>query len=786
MGQGFVRFVIAAGVLAASSAFAQSADEALPNDVAAPQAEAIEPANKRASLDEIVVSASRRDERLQDVPIAITAFGQEELDRREITGVADLQAQTPGLVYAHVTGMSQITMRGVGTDLYSVAAEPGVAIYMDDMYIARTFMSHAAMVELERVEVLRGPQGTLYGRNTSGGAIKFVSKQPSHEFEAEGALQYGAYDQFQGRASLTGPIFSDSLRARLSIFAEDREGWTKNLAGGDDLEAHEVMSGRLALAWDVTEDINVGLTFERQEQTDTGPALHGLTPVIGTALSDSAALPLLAPFDVTIAQLEASLGFALEPVLAALVDQAGGGYSPEGHEIYNDFPPLGELETTGITGTFGWDMDFANFKAIGGYRDNERDLRYDTDGSDLPLLRFNPYYQQGRQLSLELQLMGPAENKLNWIAGLYFYDEAANENTFVDILVLDQPLLDSLGALIPDQIPVLGNGGLARIESYVTYDTRSYAAFGQADWDAFDWLTLHLGGRITNDEKAAHITWRTPDPTSSCEDLDVKADWTAFTGKVGADVRINEDVMVFGSFSQGYKSGGFNTTACDGLPYDPEEVDAFELGLKSEWFDRRLRVNLAAFTYSFSNIQVQQIDTVITVIVNAAEADIKGIELESQLALFEWLSIDGSATFLDATYTDYQDDEALTLLEGEIDLSGNRLPKSPRFAANIGLQLFLPVFGDYLAGARGEWSYKSLQYFTQFNNAPSSQPAYTLWNVYLTLAQPEGGFGAQAFVKNLTDEDYLSGGVVASALVGGPGGFYAPPRTWGFEVNFSF
>ncbi|MGB0920753.1 MAG: TonB-dependent receptor [Alphaproteobacteria bacterium] len=381
--------------------------------VAAQQGAPAQPAAQRGSLDEIVVSASRRDERLQDVPIAITALGQEELDRREITGVADLQSQTPGLVYAHVTGMAQITMRGVGTDLYSVAAEPGVAIYMDDMYIARTFMSHAAMVELERVEILRGPQGTLYGRNTSGGAIKFITKQPSAEFEAEGAVQYGGYDQFQGRASLTGPIFSDRLRARLSIFAEDREGWTKNLAGGDDLEAHRALSGRLAVVGDVTDNINIGLTLERQEQVDTGPTLHGLTPVIGTALSDSAALPLLAPFDVTIAQLEANLGFALEPIFDALVDQAGGGYSPEGHEIYNDFPPYAELETTGITGTLGWDLGFANFKAIGGYRDNERDLSYDTDGSDLPLLRFNPYYQQGRQYSLELQLMGPGENRLN-------------------------------------------------------------------------------------------------------------------------------------------------------------------------------------------------------------------------------------------------------------------------------------------------------------------------------------------------------------------------------------
>lgn len=743
--------------------------------------------NAKPALDEIVVSASRRDERLQDVPIAVTALGQDALEQREIGGASDLQNQVPGLVYAHIAGMSQITMRGVGTDLYSVAAEPGVAVYMDDVYMPRIFMSHAAMMELERIEVLRGPQGTLYGRNTSGGAIKFIAKKPAAEFEADAAYQIGAFEQWVARVSATGPLFSDSLRGRLSFYAEEMDGWTKNLHTGEYQDGRETLSGRLALDWAINEDIRLSFSGDIQQQDDSGPTLHGLTPVFATAFSNSLAIPFLSPFDEILGALESSLGFALDPIFEQLAQNGAGNYSDDGHEIYNDFPPRSEMETQGATLTAESDFDFGQLKLIGGWRYSERDFRYDTDGSDLPFLRFNPYYQDGEAISLEATFSAPADGRaLNWIAGLYFFDEAANENTFVDILLLDNALLNQLGAAIPPQFPLLSNGGLAAIESFVTYDTRSYAAFGEADWQAADWVTFRLGGRITQDERAAHITWRTPDPTSSCENLIVEEDWTAFTGKAGIDFRFNEDVMAYGVYSQGFKSGGYNTTACDGEPFNPEYVDAFEVGLKSEWFDRRLRLNLAAFHYAYEDIQVQQINLVVTIIVNAAKATIKGAELEAQFALFDWLTLDGSATVLDARYDEYVDDEALTLLEGDVDLSGNYLPKSPEFASNLGVTALVPLFQDYLLTGRLEWSYKSQQFFTQFNNEANGQEAYNLFNAYVTLAAPDGGLGLQGFVKNFTDTEYKAGGVVASALVGGPVGFYAPPRTWGIEANYRF
>ena len=748
------------------------------------------PANPRRAdpaLDEVVVSASRRDERLQDVPIAVTALGQEALEQREITGVSDLQGQVPGLVYAHIAGMSQLTMRGVGTDLYSIASEPGVALYMDDVYMARIFMSHAAMLELERVEVLRGPQGTLYGRNTSGGAVKFVTKRPGAEFAADAGAQIGSFGQYLVRGSLTGPVFTDRLKARLSVYAETMDGWTRNLADDSWQDGHKVFSGRLAVDWDIGAASRLSLSADLQRQNDTGPTLHALTPVIATAFSDSLAIPLLSPFDKLLGDVEDTYGFALGPVFAVVAENGGGNYSEDGHEIYNDFRPESALKTEGLVLTGETELGFGNLKLIGGWRHSERDHRYDADGSDLPFLRFNPYYQDSRAWSVEATLSAPADGRaLNWIAGIFVFDEEADEATFVDILLLDSELLNQVGTLIPPQFPFLSNGGLAAIESDVTYGTRSYAAFGEADWDVRDWLTLRAGARLTRDEKTAHITWRTPDPTSSCENLDVEEDWTAFTGKVGLDVRLDESRMVYGAFTQGFKSGGYNTTACDGVPFNPEKVDAFELGFKSEWFNKRLRLNLAAFYYSFSDIQVQQIDLVITVIANAAKATIKGAELEAQFALFEWLMLDGSATWLDARYDEYVDDEALTLFVGNIDLSGNRLPKSPRFAANLGATAFLPFWGDYFSTLRLEWSFKALQYFTQFNNEATSQSAYHLFNAYLTIMKEEGGPGLQAFVKNITDTEYLAGAVVASALVGGPVGFYAAPRTWGLELNVRF
>ena len=772
---------LAAGLCAASPVTAQDA-----GGPAASPASETSPAAPRSALDEIIVSASRRDESLQDVPVAVTAFSAETIGARELASVSDLQMQTPGLNYAHVVGAGQITMRGVGSDLYTINAEPGVAMYLNDIYLSRTFLSQASMLGLERVEVLRGPQGTLYGRNTSGGAIKFVTKRPSNEFEAKASAQIGAYEQRVAELNASGPIIADVLRVRAGAYWENHEGWTTNLVDGEKLSGQNILSLATTLDFDPLSWLGFTLDADFQREHNESPLLQATTPLLASAIGNSAALPLLAPFDTLIGNIEGATGVLLDPLRMVLSNQIGGRQTLEPREVYADTRSGTWLKTRGIAATANAELRFATLKLIGGWRKHDQRQIYDSDGSDLALVTFEPYIGQSRQLSLEAQLQSPAENRLRWIAGLYVFDDDALESIDIDLLKLDVDTLDQLGAVLPPNLPFLQGGALAQIDVLTLYDSRSYAAFADASYELFDWLTLRAGGRYTHDEKHANITYYAADVVNNCANVDVEESWAAFTGKLGADIRVNEDLLVYGSFSQGFKSGGFNSTNCGSEPYDPERVNAYEAGVKSEWWGKRLRVNLAAFYYSFTDIQVQQIDLLLTFITNAAEASIKGAELEVTVAPLEWLTLDGSLSLLDATYDNFIDDEALTLLEGDVDLSGNRLPKSPRATSSVGLTLHHEIAYGYQGMLRGEWIYRGLQYFTQFNNANNSQSAFHLFNAYLTLTHPAGGAALQLFVKNIANKDYLEGGAVASALVGGPVVFYAPPRRWGVELSYAF
>ena len=745
-------------------------------------------------VEEIVVTAQRRAENLQEVPIALTAFTQDVIEQRDIATVADLEGSTPGFVYAHVVGTSQATLRGVGSDLYTMSGEPGVALYLDDIYLGRTFLPHAAMLQIERIEVLRGPQGTLYGRNTSGGALKFVSKRPSAELEGMAGIQYGAFDQLLGEGTVSGPIWTDRLKGRLSLFGEKHDGWTENLApaGEQDLDAHEVFSGRLALDAEPFSWLRLGMTADTSHQRDGSPVLHPLTPVIGTIPSDSAALPILAPYDAIIASLESQFDVVLDPLRERLLARVlGGNHSDDPRKVYVDGPARSDVESDGVATDLHADLGFAEATLIGGYRNSRRFQRFDADGSDLPLVVFDPTSTEGEQFSGELHLTGEWDvpfglGSMHGLGGFFVYDEEAVEHIEVELGVFAPSELGFIGDVIPPEIyPLFRDDGVSQLHFAGVQKTRSYAPFGEIDWNPFDWLTVRAGGRYTMDDKSVVTSITTPIPGDGCQNLHFEKTFEAFTGRVGADWQIDDARMLYASFGQGFKSGGFNNTGCD-EPYDPEFLDAYEAGLKSEWLDRRLRINLAGFFYDFDDIQVQKIEGLRTFIINAASAEVKGAELEAFGILYEGLTLDATLAWLDAEYTEFFDDDPITQFEGPVDLSGNKLPKSPEWSGSLGLQYAhaLLSFGD--ATARVDWSYRDQIFFSHFNDAANGQDSFQLWNAYFEFEHSSGVGGLKAFVKNIADEDYKIGGVIASVIIGGPLGHYGVPRTWGVELYARF
>ena len=752
---------------------------------------AAEPARAAFSVEEIVVTAQRREESLQDVPISVTALGAQAIEERDITSFADVSHGTPGFVFSQTFGQVTPTIRGLGADRFSISNEPGVALYVDDIYYGRPYLPQAALTQLERIEILRGPQGTLYGRNTSGGALKLVTKRPSTELEGSAGIQYGSFDQVVGHGTLSGPII-ESLGGRISFFAEDRDGYVENRTRGETVDAHEVLSGRVSAAYEPFDWLRLDLNGDATRQRDTGPIPHAISPVNAGIGGDSAATPTLAPYDAVIASLERELGFALEPLRERLIQNlAAGRRSDDPRVVYQNDPTNTEIETTGVAATAGASFGPIDGKLITGYRDSSRRFTFDLDMTDVPYAKLAPSRTIGRQKSAELQLSSDVDlgsfGSLRWLTGGFFYDEEGEESIKFSLLQLAPEQFAALEGVVPPEIePLFRSGGLVGLEFAATQDVRSYAGFSDLEWAALDWLRLHLGGRYTVDHKEAVGTVHHPDPSSACQNERGSKSFDAFTVRAGVDVPFDDDRLVYASFSQGFKSGGFNPLICGAESYEPEHVDAVEVGVKSQWLDGRFRLNAAGFVYDFEDIQVEKVVGFVTQVVNAATASIYGAELEATAVVLENLTLEGGLAWLDASFDEFRDDDPFTQLEGEIDLGGNRLTKSPEWSGNLAAQAVHTVGSLVDLSARLEWTYKGTMYFDHFNRFDWRGRPYQLWNLFLNADRAGGRYGIRSFVKNLADEEYFAGQFTASHLIGGPLTYYALPRTWGVELYYRF
>ncbi|MGH7804860.1 MAG: TonB-dependent receptor, partial [Candidatus Binatia bacterium] len=365
---------------------------------------------------------------------------------------------------------------------------------------------------------------------------------------------------------------------------------------------------------------------------------------------------------------------------------------------------------------------------------------------------------------------------------VFFFRETAAARFFGPLFAFD-----AVEALPPISTPdgVFLGDGLANVD-FTVHDqtTSSYAAFGNADYTIFDLIRLHGGVRYTKDWKSFLESFRAaPIVTRSCSFLENKAEWSDTSFKGGLDILASEDMMIYGSYTQGFKAGGFNATGC-GDQYDPETVDAFEGGLKTQLFENRARINVTGFDYSYDNIQTVRTTLVTQEVVNGPQAKMRGVELETAASPLEGLRFDGTFAWLYAEYTEFTDDDSLTPVEGPRNLAGNRLPKTPEIAFSLGVQYTLPVWSYGDLTARYDYAYTDGYYFTAFNERVERQRAYGMSNAFL-LFEHGSGVSVKGFVKNI-EEEYVRTGVIPTAPIGGYLVNFGPPRTWGFEVGYRF
>jgi iron complex outermembrane receptor protein len=759
---------------------------------AAAQTTATTAAASDEGLAEIVVTAQRRAENIQDVPIAITAIGTEFLQSRAITSIESLGAIAPNVKIERAPSnktISQIAIRGSVTINPAITWEPAVGLYLDGVYIAKAQGSIFDVADLERVEVLRGPQGTLYGRNALAGAVNLVTKKPSGEFGGLAEVSYGNYNELRVRGSVDLPKVGN-FSVKLSGQLRQRDGFIDigpnpfpqavlaRPNSVDETNDVDSFSGMAQVRFEPTDNLTFDYSFD-YSKFDQRPDYAQLVRVNRNGDPRDIFDPGSPSFPF------AGAFFPLH--LYANPDRQSSG-SIDGDPLFE------KSRVYGHALTIAWDIGAATLKSITAYRNVEFSDSLDLDGSPLDVA-FTQRFTKYDAFSQELQLVGTVlDDRLNYVIGGFYYTEFA----------------ETLG-------PQRFFGGGTAFQSDYASNTEAWALSAQLDYKVADALTLTVGGRYTHERKDIRRFLRSLGPPTPFTIADIEfgdvpdATFNDFSPAATLTYAINDDLNVYARYAQGFKSGGFNgetndfrapTPDCPSgafelcNPYRPETVDSFELGLKASLLDRTLTMNIAAFRNEQKDIQLSIFEATgaaSSIVRNAAAARIQGVEVEFVARPSDALTVNGSFAYLDAKYKSY--------IDGGVDVTDNRaFPHTPEFTVSVGADWRI---------IRGDWGKLNLvadinhvaAYFT-FPYAlrtptPSDQNAFntrspgrTIVNMRAILSDfMIGGVRTElaGYVRNLTNEDRPQNFIDFGPGFGGlTVGYFPDPRTYGVSLGVRF
>ena len=718
------------------------------------------------ALEEVVVTARRRTESLQDVPIAVTALTGEALTLRGVQDITEV-AQTVPSVTLEPSRATNTTLtafiRGVGQQDPLAGFEQGVALYLDDVYLARPQGALLDIYDVERVEVLRGPQGTLYGRNAVGGAIKYVTRRLSDELSVRLRGNYGMYGQTDLVGTVSAPV-SDTFRVGATVASFDRDGFGENRTTGDDQYNKKIFGYRLSAEFEPTENLLLRVAYDNTD--DESAAVAGWRPYPG----EFSGAPILPDVFDTLA------GASDLPTTAGI--DGNNRVQAEGGMISVDWAVSDTLSLRSITASRN---DFT-----------ESVIDFDslaTPDFDAPVIYDN------EQFSQEFQLLYN-DDRWNVVLGYYFLDsEAANDFDVV------------LGLLAPGGLTAYTGG---------TVETEAWSVFADVTYALTERLSLSVGGRYTEDTRSADIFRAnylgTGSPffgNDSAIEIAVGSDFEAertydnFAPRFNLSYALGDNATVYGGYSLGWKAGSFDPRGANFLTpaveqgFDEEELDSWELGLKSTWWDGRAVTNVALFYSEYSDMQIPGSvgvdsdgdgvnDSFVGTVTNAGQSEISGIEIEGSVALTQNLSAQFAASFLDASIEEW--------LVGGVDVSSERvIQNTPEEMVFVGLAWDMPLLGGQLV-ANGNYSWKGD--ITQFETpAPDlDQDAFGLFNASVVWTSGNEQWLVGLHGKNLADEEYRTAGY-CFGLQGCPSAlglennttvFFGPPRTAFVTAEYRF
>ena len=715
--------------------------------------------------DTVFVTTQKREQNIQEVPIAVTVLDADQLAAQGINDASDLRNIIPNFSVGSYQGETKITIRGVGQLVQG--SNPGVPIHVDGVYQPRVTAGDLVQLDMANVEVLRGPQGTTYGRNAIGGAVNYSTTAPSDEYGGFLRFGYADYSETNIQGALNLP-FSDAVRARVSFDKTDRnEGFYENVGDGEDGGLVNNTSVRARLDADISENISAKLILTHAESFVTN-SFDSLGPPSARSLQ---ANPIL----------------ATPPTTDGLSNL----------QFSQDTPSDIDREYQALAAIVDWEInDIFAVKSITAFQNWEEFRRSDTDLTNGNLVR-SEVLTESETFSQEFNLTFNLDNA-SGVVGLFYYDDEVTGSNFLPF---------ENGGFFGGTAFL---GGTASRSAWDPYQTDSLAIFTDVSYNITEDLSFIAGVRYTDEEVSLRQTGGfiaetapgvfTPlGPPTPCTAGFVEHEplkYSVTTPRVGLNYRASDDSSFYGTYSQGFKSGGFSFRSGCGINYEEEVVDAYEIGSKNTFADGRLTLNVSGFFYDYEGYQIESLNGLVFELNNANGAEIYGIEVESIAALTDRLTLVANASFQESQFTDHMAADVLaprvpnplfgqpgqppTVLQ-LVSVNGNSLPGTPDTTANVSLVQDFDHGISLQVGA----SYKSEINFREFENELDAQEGYTLVNASLRWVSDDERMSARLWVENLTDEEYIQA-AFASSLTGNRLGSWGSPRQIGAEIRFDF
>lgn len=676
-------------------------------------------------VERVVVTAQRREEELQKVPMAVTTVDEEDLDRSSVGSTFGLDRRTTGFVFSTNAVWGQPFIRGIGTDIVGIGTDSSVATHVDGVYQARQIGSIQDYFDVERVEMLKGPQGTLYGRNATGGSINVISRPPVPGFQAAGDIVFGNFSRSRIRGMTNIPLKKEKAFFRLSFLKSEHDGFMENLLTGTTVDDEDLRTLRGQVRFFAAEnkvDVTLGAYIHDERDTRT-------------------------------------LSLKVDPTQPSpAVDLFGGTVPEDPREGLFNSPYLQDGTRWGLNAKVIWNTSAFSLTSLTGYTETDFFGTGDLDGTEVHFISNDGTNEDSQVISQEIQFASRGDTRSQWIAGLFFLRENATQDLDINL-----PL-----AGIRNQ-PISEN------------TTNAWAVFGQGSFYLTTKLRGTAGLRFSAEDKHHLMTQLINEAPIGAEDQ--KDSWNALTPRLGLEYFANKNAMIFASAARGFKSGGFNSLQLqDG--FDPEYVWSYEAGAKTSLVRNRLVANFHGFYYDYTDIQLQRWDFTqgaLPTVSNAGRARLTGLEAEFSGHPTEQIRFDVGVASLNAKYTEFISNDPNNP-GADPDQSGNRMPRAPKLSATAGFEYRWTIGSAGFLSAFVGYKYQSHVFFDPYENAAVAQGAYSVWDGRLRFDDRSETWYLAIQGSNLSDELYAQN-AVADRNVTGTVRIWAPPRAVGVVVG---